>query len=58
MKTIKEYKTEVEGITTFESYWKLDRWYDKVIYVLGWIFLILFVLGFISGFVEGYNGTV
>lgn len=58
MKTIKEYKTEAEGITTYESYWKLDRWYDKAVYVIGWIALVIWVLAFVAGFVAGYNGTV
>lgn len=44
--------------------WGLDRWYEKTIYVLGYIILVFWalaiVIGFITGIVESVNtdGTV
>jgi hypothetical protein len=32
--------------------WILSKWYDKAIYVLGWIWLVLFVIGFVIGFLR------
>jgi hypothetical protein len=33
--------------------WILDKWYDKTIYIVGYISTILFIAGFIVGFLEG-----
>jgi hypothetical protein len=32
--------------------WNLDKWYEKCVYVFGWIYTILVMIGFIVGFVE------
>ena len=33
--------------------WKLTKWYEKVVYIIGWIYTVLMLLAFIVGFVEG-----
>lgn len=32
---------------------QLTKWYQKTIYVIGWIFVVLFLFGFTVGFIEG-----
>jgi hypothetical protein len=32
--------------------WQLTKWYEKVVYVVGWVCTILFLLGFIMGFMQ------
>jgi hypothetical protein len=29
--------------------WVLQNWFDKLVYVCGWAFIVIFSLGFISG---------
>ena len=36
--------------TTGKREWILDKWYQKTSYVIGIIYVILFILGFIIGF--------
>jgi len=33
--------------------WVLDKWYKKVIYVIGWVYLALMTYGFVIGVIEG-----
>jgi len=33
--------------------WKISHWYEKVIFVLGWIYTALLVLAFGIGFIAG-----
>jgi len=33
--------------------WKSMRWYDKVVYVVGWIATILILVSFLVGFADG-----
>jgi len=33
--------------------WKLDKWYQKVVYVFGWIWVVMFAIGFFAGLVAG-----
>ena len=32
--------------------WLITEWWQKTIYVIGWIYVILFLAGFIVGFVS------
>jgi len=36
--------------------WKLEQWYEKVVYVIGWIATILWSLAFLVVFIEGLVG--
>lgn len=31
---------------------ELTKWYQKTVYVIGWIFVVLFLFGFAVGFTE------
>ena len=33
--------------------WTLNAWYEKTVYVCGWIAMIFFLFGFIQGIIEG-----
>ena len=37
---------------TGKTAWIMDKWYQKTLYVLGWIYFVLFTLGFIIGFIN------
>jgi hypothetical protein len=32
--------------------WHLDKWYEKTIYISGYIFVIFFTIGFVAGVLE------
>jgi len=36
--------------------WSLDHWYEKAVYIIGIIYVVLFSIGFIVGFIEGLAG--
>jgi hypothetical protein len=36
--------------------WKLNKWWKKAIYVLGWVYLVELILAFISGYVGASLG--
>ena len=38
--------------TTGKTTWLLDKWWQKTIYVIGVIYVVLFTLGFIVGFIN------
>lgn len=44
---------EEEKVVSVSKDWILDKWYEKIIHVVGWISTILFIAGFIVGFIEG-----
>lgn len=35
------------------SAWVLNTWYKKLAYIIGWIYIALFILGFVYGFITG-----
>ena len=37
---------------TGKTTWLIDRWWQKTLYVMGIIYVVLFTLGFIAGFVS------
>lgn len=39
----------VTGITT----WKMTKWYNKTILVLGYVYTVIIVLAFLKGFFSG-----
>jgi uncharacterized membrane protein YGL010W len=38
--------------------WVLSKVWEKAVFVLGCIYLVLLVIGFIVGFVGGYYGLI
>jgi hypothetical protein len=41
---ISKYNEETKQVE-----WIISRWYDKVLYVCGWLFAIAFLIGFVDG---------
>jgi len=35
------------------SKWIINKWYQKTVYVIGWAWVVLFLLGFFIGLVAG-----
>lgn len=56
MRYINEYRETSDGFTHVKE-WHLTRWYEKVLYVLGWVLTIWFILAFVVGYVVGYLGA-
>lgn len=57
MRRVNELKMLDNGNLQKVNEWALTGWFEKSIYVLGWVSLIFLALSFISGFVSGYIGS-
>lgn len=55
MKKINEYQPLENGALEHVNVWILNRWYEKVAFVLGVIYSLCFIVGFIVGFVSSIN---
>jgi len=38
--------------------WELDKWWKKLVYIIGWVWISLFIIGFIVGFVTTLIGEI
>lgn len=38
--------------------WVLNKWYEKVVYVIGWVVAIIWILYFIAGVIIGINQNI
>lgn len=41
---------------TGKKTWELDKWYEKTIYIIGYVLSILYVFSFAIGFTVGFLG--
>lgn len=55
MNRINEIELAENGKYKQVKEWRLDTWYEKVIYCFGVLYTILFLIGMIIGFAN-YNG--
>jgi hypothetical protein len=53
MKIVNKFKIdeEKEQIVHIKE-WRLNRWYEKVIYVIGWFFTVIYLLLFFAAIVN------
>lgn len=57
MKRINEWRENDNGSLTHVNEWRLTGWGEKALYVIGWIWLVMFVLGFLIGFIGAFSTT-
>jgi len=55
MRKVNEWRETDNGAMIHINEWVLTRWSEKVVYVLGILWLVLFAIGFIVGFAESIN---
>jgi hypothetical protein len=41
---------------TGKKTWCLGSWYEKGIYIFGWVYFVIFIVAFLIGFVAGLLG--
>ena len=58
MKAVNEWREKENGAVEHTNEWRLENWFEKFIYILGWIWLILFCIGFIAGVLNSTGGSV
>lgn len=56
MKYINEYRETSDGFKHVKE-WHLNRWYEKTLYVLGWVLTIWWILVFVTSFIVSYSGA-
>jgi hypothetical protein len=53
MKIVNKFKIDEEKQQIVHiKEWRLNRWYEKVIYVIGWFFTVIYLLLFFAAIVN------
>ncbi len=55
MRKVNEWRETDNGAMIHINEWVLERWSEKVVYILGFIWVVLFALGVVVGFVQGMS---